>query len=155
MLKQCEKCGVFFGADDASQVMCESCQVSKVNSRIKSGSVEELKYQEAKEIVRENPDISPEKLIKEMNEIGFKLTLREIMDYVKQGRMTLKGATDGVFCEECGKKILSGRLCPTCTKKLEEKITGSVKDEDTNYEMTNDKNSKKSHNNRMYSRNKR
>ncbi len=154
MLKQCEKCGVFFGADNDSQVVCESCQVSKTSSRIRNGSVEDIKYQEAKEIVRENPDISPEKLIKKMDEIGYKLTLREIMDYVKQGKMTLKGVADNVFCEECGKKILSGRLCPTCTKKFEEKITRPLKEEAQNAEQKSDSFDKRSHNIGMYSRNK-
>ncbi len=151
MLKQCEKCGVFFGADDDSQVLCGSCRMTETNSRIKGVSIEDTKYQEAKEIVRENPDISPERLIKEMDEIGYKLTLREIMDYVKQGKMTLKSVANGIFCEECGKRILSGRLCPKCTKKLEEKITGPVPTPTEEVQKTEPK----SHKPGMYSRNKR
>ncbi len=151
MLKKCENCGVFFGATDDNQIICESCKVSEVTGKGKGVSLEDLKYEAAKDIVRQNADISPERLIKEMDEAGFKLNLREIMNYVKQGKMTLKGVADGVFCEECGKKILSGRLCPTCTKKLEEKITRPSRDEDAK-EQQNNQFSKQKNNNRMYSR---
>ncbi len=152
MLKQCEKCGVFFGASDDNQVICESCKISEATGKGKGVSLEDLKYEAAKDIVRLNTDISPERLIKEMDEAGFKLNLREIMDYVKQGKMTLKSIKSGVFCEECGKKILSGRLCPTCTKKLEEKIKRPSRDEEVKDQQDNDQFNKKKNNNRMYSR---
>lgn len=38
---------------------------------------------------------------------------------MKAGRLILKGVGNGEYCEDCGIKILSGRLCPKCASKLE------------------------------------
>lgn len=121
MLKKCESCGKFFGADDDRVTLCASCSEGEITGLKHIKDPKEQRFVVARNLVYENPDISPEALVKEMKEKGIDISIREIMGYVKEGRLTLKNANpDDMFCEDCGKRILSGRRCPTCTRKFEE-----------------------------------
>lgn len=122
MLKKCENCGKFFGAETSDRVLCEECSIPEGLENVMGLTYEEKKYELARSIVYDNPEISPEELIKVMDDKGVEIKLKEIMSYVREGKMTLKSADGGVFCEACGKRILSGRLCPKCTHKFEESI---------------------------------
>ncbi len=126
MLKQCEKCGKFFGATSDDKLLCSECAVPEALENYAGGNMEEKRYEMARSIVYDQPEISPEELIKQMREEGIDIALRDIMGYVREGKMILKGAENGVFCEDCGKKIISGRRCPKCTRAMEELITAGA-----------------------------
>lgn len=122
MLKKCEGCGKFFGAD-GDQRLCASCAEGEVTGLKHIKDPKEQRFVLARNIVYENPDISPDMLVKNMRDRGVDISVKEIMGYVKEGRLTLKNANpDDNFCEDCGKRILSGRRCPTCTKRFEDNL---------------------------------
>lgn len=146
MLKQCTECGKFFGADSANQTLCTECSAPEGLSGVHGLTLEEKKYELARSIVYDFPEISPEELIKKMAEKDVELRLKEIMGYVREGKMELKDVEGGVFCEGCGKKIISGRLCPKCTHKFEQAIQSHQKSPEEKEEKPT------SSKNRMYSR---
>lgn len=132
MLKQCETCKKFFGADSDEVKHCAACLQGESTGLGHISDPREQRFFVARNIVYENPDISPEKLVKQMKEQNIEITIKEIMEYVKEGRLTLKNADVNMLCEDCGKRILSGRKCPACTKRFEETIkqtTNIIKEE--------------------------
>ncbi len=125
MLVKCEECGKFFGANDDSNKVCSSCSEGEVTGLKHIKDPKEQRFVVARNVVYENPDISPEALVNSMKDMGIDMTIKEIMSYVRQGRLTLKNANVNNLCEDCGKKILSGRKCPSCTKKFEEELASA------------------------------
>lgn len=127
MLKRCEGCGKFFGATSDDEVLCSTCSEGELTGLKHVSDPREQRFIVARNLVYENPDISPESLVKIMRDTGLDVGIKDIMDFVKEGRLTLKNADPNNFCEDCGKRILSGRKCPTCTKKFEETIKQAMK----------------------------
>ncbi|MBE0451554.1 MAG: hypothetical protein IBX70_12015 [Clostridia bacterium] len=115
MLKKCEKCGRFFG-DEIGGNVCTACRLSTRNFK-SSGDPERDKYTAARELVYDNPDISPQGIIDIMLEMGIDISLRDIMKYVDEGRLTLNTAKVGNHCYSCGTKIAVGKYCERCRTK--------------------------------------
>ncbi|MDO4772410.1 MAG: hypothetical protein Q4A72_02450 [Bacillota bacterium] len=124
MLVKCETCGKFFGAS-SDETICSSCKEGEFTGLKHIKDPKEQRFVVARNMVYENPDISPENLVRAMRDMGIDISIKDVMSYVRQGRLTLKNAEIKNLCEDCGKKILSGRKCPTCTKKFEENLTRS------------------------------
>ncbi len=122
MLVKCDECGKFFGADNDEIKTCSSCKEGEKTGLKHIKDPKEQRFVVARNMVYENPDISPEQLVIQMKNMEIEITIKEIMSYVRQGRLTLKNADVNNLCEDCGKKILSGRKCPSCTKKFEEEL---------------------------------
>jgi len=118
MLKKCSQCGVFFGAESDDEVKCKKCRLSLQKFK-SSGDEAYDKYLLTRELVYENPDISPDGIIEIMKDLGKPITRREIMGYVKEGKLTIASITDGRHCRECGVKIDSGKICKRCENKQE------------------------------------
>jgi predicted amidophosphoribosyltransferase len=127
MLVKCESCGKFFGTEDKDKKLCSSCDTQVAKTGFEYEDVEEQKFKLSRSIVYDNPDIAPDALIEQINETGLTITLKEIMKYVREGRLTMTSVDGSIFCEDCGKKILGGRLCPTCSKNLEKAISSRNK----------------------------
>ncbi len=123
MLSRCEKCGKFFGAEKAEKI-CSACKEGEFTGLGHINDPREQKFVVARNIVYEKPNISPEELVLEMQSRGITIDIRQVMEYVKKGRLRLSAAAVEGVCEDCGKKILSGRKCPACTKKFEQVIKG-------------------------------
>ncbi len=128
MLIRCEECGKFFGSETESNNICSSCKQGEVTGLKHIKDPEEQRFVVARNLVYENPDISPDVLVKAMQDMGIEVTIKDIMRYVREGRLTLKNAEIENICEDCGKRILSGRKCPTCTKAFEETIAKTMKE---------------------------
>lgn len=118
MLKKCISCGIFFGAETDEDVECKKCKLS-LHKFKSSGDEAYDKYLLTRELVYENPDISPQGIIDIMKDMGKTITRHEIMTYVKEGRLTIASITDGKHCRECGVKIDSGKICKRCENKKE------------------------------------
>lgn len=123
MLVKCETCGKFFGTDNSDQKQCSACSVTGERLARHVAESGDPKFVMAREIVYDQPEISPEDLKKAMAEIGVDISVREIMGYVKEGRLSMVNNPGAVLCEECGRPIMSGRLCPKCSSNLEKAIT--------------------------------
>lgn len=134
MLKKCVECGVLFGAESEEDEKCKKCRLSLKKFK-SSGDEAYDKYLLAREIVYENPDISPEGIIQIMKDMGKDITRREIMGYVNEGKLALMSITEGLHCRECGVKITTGKLCKRCENKKEvDRINKSVANSATSSE---------------------
>lgn len=118
MLKKCIECGVFFGPESDEDVKCKKCRLSLKKFK-SSGDESYDKYLLTREIVYENPDISPEGIIEIMRDMDKPITRREIMGYVNEGKLALMSITEGNHCRECGVKIGTGKFCKRCENKKE------------------------------------
>ena len=139
MLKKCEKCGRFFGDEDSNNI-CTACRLSTRNFK-STGDPERDKFTATRDLVYDNPDISPQGIIDIMEEMGMTITIREIMKYVDEGRLSLNTAKVGNHCLGCGTKIAFGKYCDRCRVKME----GQKMTENLNSHQDDDKNRVKMH----------
>lgn len=116
MLKKCEKCGRFFGDED--HTVCSACRLSKRHFK-STGDMERDKFVAARDIVYDNPDISPQGIIDIMEEMGIEITIREILKYVDEGRLSLNTIKEGNHCQRCGTRVNFGKYCDRCRIKME------------------------------------
>jgi len=120
MLTKCTKCGKFFGAT-MGETVCEECSIKSGNfAGVDETDYEDMKFQETRKFVYDNPQVSPEEVIAALDVKGIEIDRRTIMNYVRQGKLVLKSVEGKITCEECGRTILSGRYCPSCTRKKEQ-----------------------------------
>ena len=118
MLKKCEQCGRFFG-DDESQTVCTACRLS--TRKFKStGDIERDKFTLTRDLVYDNPDISPQGIIEILADMGVDITVKEILRYVEEGRLMLNTEKIGNHCLGCGTKIGFGKYCDRCRLKKEQ-----------------------------------
>lgn len=117
MLRKCEQCGRFFG-DEGDSKICSACRLSTRNFK-STGDPERDKFQATRDAVYDNPDISPQGIIDLLAEMGIEITVRQIMKYVDEGRLSLNTDKVGNHCLGCGKKIGFGKYCDRCRLKQE------------------------------------
>lgn len=117
-LKKCENCGVFFGAENG-ETLCNKCTSPGRSKAIITGDIEHDKFANARAAVYDQPNITPEGLVEELKFRGIEITVREIMKYVVDGRLTLVTVDGGNYCISCGAKIGIGTMCADCSDKLD------------------------------------
>ncbi len=127
-LKKCETCGVFFGAEN-DEKECKNCSKPHGKRVVITGDPEHDKFTNARAIVYEQPQISPEELVSEMRAIEIDITVKEIMRYVTAGRLALVTDGEGTYCSSCGKRIQIGSMCSECSDKLEKFRNSVIKEE--------------------------
>jgi len=101
-LKNCNKCGRVFQAEEIGQKFCDRCK----------GNEEDL-FNKVREYIYDNPDTN-------VMEVSEELEVDEdlILKWLRQGRLELKGDGVGYPCDRCGKSINSGRFCSACQGEL-------------------------------------
>lgn len=131
MLKKCTNCGKFFGDDD--QTLCSDCR--NPNRKFKTtGDISRDKFLAARDIVYDNPDISPQGIVDLMEEMGIEISVREILKYVDEGRLSLNVSKEGNHCLRCGTRIPLGKYCDRCRIKMEaERKNEDSRDSDDDY----------------------
>lgn len=117
-LTKCSNCGKFFGAG-GQETMCIECRTPNKKKAVLTGDVEHDKFTNARTVVYDTPNITPEGLVNELKERGIEITLKEILKYVADGRLNLVTIDGGTYCSGCGTKILIGTMCSSCSDKLE------------------------------------
>ncbi|MBI9011879.1 MAG: hypothetical protein JEZ08_06570 [Clostridiales bacterium] len=117
-LKKCENCGVFFGAE-GNEVLCKNCTQPKSKRAVLTGDIEHDKFANARAVVYDQPNVTPEELVNELKARGVEITIREVMKFVTDGRLTLITIDGGSYCSSCGTKIALGTMCKDCSKKLD------------------------------------
>lgn len=118
-LKKCEKCGVFFGSENG-ETLCNNCKFPKTKKYIITGDVEHDKFTNIRSMVYQHPHITPKELVAEMESVNIIITVKEILKYVTDGRLVLVTEDGGSYCSECGRKIMIGSMCSSCSDKLEQ-----------------------------------
>ncbi len=105
METRCRRCSKIFDNQGVlGSNICEECKI-----------IEEQRFQQVRQIVKEKPGIS-------LNEVSILtgVTPRKIMAYVKEERLEYTGESQAVlYCEECGEQIKTGRYCSRCKQKYE------------------------------------
>ncbi len=109
-IRNCAKCGKIYAYD--GQKLCLKCRRE-----------EEVKFQEIKKYLYDNPDAD----IKEVSD-ATGVSVKKIMDYLRQGRLQLKGENSKIVleCENCGTRIITGKFCDRCAEALENKLKGAT-----------------------------
>jgi len=139
MLQKCEVCGKFFGPESPNQTKCSACSVTGQRLARHVADAQDPKFVIARDIVYDFPEISPEELKNRMADMNIEITIREIMGYVREGRLSIVKGPATNICEECGKGILGGRLCPRCAANLEQAITKNNESQKPKVEEKNDR----------------
>ena len=86
----------------------------------------EKKFQQVKEYIRENRDVTL-KQISEDNEVSVK----QLQQWIREERLEFtKDSPIQLNCETCGRKIRTGRLCEDCKKSLASGLTTAIKKEE-------------------------
>ncbi len=109
-LKHCKKCNRLF-SPYLDEDYCSRCKV---------GTEEEFK------IVRNFVYDHPEATIKDAAE-GTDVAEELILQFIREGRLILKGDHTLLSCERCGVKIDTGRFCPDCTRELRNELSSAGK----------------------------
>ncbi len=108
-LSNCKDCGKIFSRGD--KPICSKC-VRKD---------EELLLQ-ANEWLRENNG----KTIHVMSDT-LGINKRQILDWVRQKRITLTDKNDGIPCKRCGEQVFSGILCDRCKIALAHDVSQGLR----------------------------
>lgn len=51
-----------------------------------------------------------------------------VLQFLKEGRLSIEGAEDSLKCEDCGRSISSGRFCSDCREKLANVLSSVVEE---------------------------
>ncbi len=89
-------------AEDCEFELCAACQ-------------ESMQFREIREYVREH-DVNEFQLAE-----AFGLPLRQVKRWIREGRLEYKEIAQRIknlHCENCGKQIQFGSLCPECNRAL-------------------------------------
>ncbi len=110
-LRNCPKCGKLFVY--TTRNLCPQCLKE-----------DEEDFDRVREYINNNPQAT----IEEVSE-GTGVTPRRILEYLKEGRLMLQSNNTNIIlrCEMCDEPILTGRLCPNCSKKLKTRFVSDKK----------------------------
>jgi hypothetical protein len=100
-LKMCEKCGRMFSGGYGSAI-CSRCMAGDEGTFIR-----------VREFVYDNPGSN----IGQVSE-GTGVPEEVVLDFLRQGRLELKGDGVGYPCDSCGATITFGKYCQSCTERL-------------------------------------
>lgn len=101
-VRNCRSCGRLFNYF-SGQPVCQACKEEL-----------EVKFQQVKEYLRENPNSSIQK-VSEENEVSTK----QITQWVREERLTFSDDSPvGIACESCGANIKTGRFCEQCKNRM-------------------------------------
>lgn len=101
-VRNCRSCGRLFNYF-GGQPICQACKEEL-----------EVKFQQVKEYLRENPNSSIQK-VSEENDVSTK----QITQWVREERLTFSDDSPvGIACESCGANIKTGRFCEQCKNRM-------------------------------------
>lgn len=77
--------------------------------------------------IRDYIDRNPQATVLEVSK-ATDVEVKRILDFLKEGRLILgsKNTNISLTCERCGKKILSGRYCESCSRELEKSLKSAL-----------------------------
>ncbi len=108
-LRNCRRCGRPFLY--AGLPLCPDCQEE-----------EERVFQILKDYLYDHPEAQLGQIVRETG-VPYEVIVR----FLRDGRLTLKGAESPLRCEHCGAPIGSGRLCEPCTAALERELSRGLR----------------------------
>ena len=106
-VRNCRSCGRLFNYVSGPPI-CQACK-DKL----------ELKFQDVKEYIRENPH-APIQAVSTDNDVS----VQQIKQWVREERLTFsEDSPIGIECENCGKIIKTGRFCEECKNKMKDNLS--------------------------------
>ncbi len=115
-LKNCKQCGRMFQADDHTQKLCSRCSHD-----------DEALFREVREYLYDHPNANAQEVAEETE-----ATEDQVMKWLRQGRLELKGEGVGYPCDRCGVAITSGRFCQSCSREMASGFKEAFKDSGQN-----------------------
>lgn len=104
-LISCRICGVIMVM--LSRDVCPKCH-----------QVEEQAFSRVREVIRTKPGLSIAEIAKESN-----CPEEQINYFISSGRLERIGAEIAHPCQTCGKTIMTGLICPECSRVLKDKVS--------------------------------
>lgn len=109
-VRNCRGCGRLFNYLSGPP-LCQACRESL-----------EMKFQEVKEYLRDNPNSTMQVISDE-----FEVSIPQIRQWVREERLTFSPDSPlGIECESCGKTIKTGRFCDECRNKMKSEFSGMI-----------------------------
>ncbi len=100
----CRKCGEKYESNRLTDGLCDKCAVEYMD-----------KYHQVREYLWNHPGVTASVIAKEC---GCNVT--QVMQWVKEDRfMVSNDSRVRLYCEICGKAIMSGRYCADCQSEAE------------------------------------
>ncbi|AEF17914.1 flagellar operon protein TIGR03826 [Thermoanaerobacterium xylanolyticum LX-11] len=109
-IKNCKRCGKLYNYTGFD--LCPECFNKDEEDFIK---------------IRDYIERNPQATVVEVSK-ATDVEVKRILDFLKEGRLILgsKNTNISLTCERCGKKILSGRYCESCSRELERSLKGAL-----------------------------
>lgn len=107
-LANCKRCGAVFSG--FQKPLCPEC-VKK----------EEADFARAVEWLRENPS----KTVKDLSE-ATGIASSDVLNWIRQKRITLASASQYITCKKCGQQISSGNFCDRCKLELAREVDDNL-----------------------------
>lgn len=107
-IKKCKGCGCLF--DMYSMPFCNKCMQEM-----------DEKYKVVRDYLYENPNATVEQVNRDTETPEW-----IIMYFLREGRLSMANASGYLRCEQCGKAVTSGRVCPECAKRIGGKIQAAI-----------------------------
>ncbi len=104
MMTNCPKCGKIFVR--TKRPICDKCYKE-----------DEEAFEVTRLYLKDNPSANMEILIEETG-----ATKKQIMRWIRDGRLDKIDGLDVLKCSKCGKTINHGRVCLSCVAKLQNEV---------------------------------
>ncbi len=88
-------------------------------------------FQVVRKYIYENPDATAEAISEDTG-----VDIKDILEFLKEGRLQLKHADGLLVCEQCGVAIASGRLCDACKKSLNNDLLSTLPQKEEKKKMS-------------------
>ncbi|MBM7623027.1 flagellar protein [Sporohalobacter salinus] len=121
-LKKCNRCGQVFASNHKD--ICPDCE----------DEIEE-NFKKVRDYIYDNGQASIPQIHEETG-----VSIKEIKQFIREGRLVEYDIDVSVECKKCGKKIKSGNYCSECTEELSKGL--SSKEEESKKDIKTTKTGK-------------
>lgn len=109
-VRNCKRCRRLFNYTERSRY-CPACTEEI-----------EREFQEAKEYIYKHPGVG----IHEVAE-ALEIEASQIKQWIREERLMLSNAENsGIYCENCGESIATGRFCSKCKSQITDTLSNAV-----------------------------
>lgn len=109
-VRNCKRCRRLFNYTDRSKY-CPACMEEI-----------EKQFQEAKEYIYKHPGVGIPEISEELD-----IEVSQIKQWIREERLALSNADgSGIYCENCGVGITTGRFCDKCKSQLTNSLSNAV-----------------------------
>lgn len=119
-LTNCENCGRMF-SNSNEHTLCSKCRLEVVDH-----------FKIVREYVYDHPGARVNDVVE-----GTGVTKKEVLKYLREGKLELKNKSSELSCQKCGKAIQSGKFCASCASELRNGFNDAIKKDNKKSEENN------------------